>query len=83
MSDLIESSTNTVMGLLIFVIMVCVALIPITLDMIRDLVTKYADTSDYAYNVTQYTDLLSITLVFVSLGAIIGIIRVYSRSERD
>lgn len=83
MSDLIESSTNTVMGVIIFVVMVCAALIPITLDQIRTLATKYADTEAWDYNVTQYTDLLSLVLIFVILGVIIGIVRMYSRSERD
>ena len=82
MSDLIESSTNTVMGLLIFVIMVCVALIPISIDMINGLIAKYA-TSEFANDVQQYTDLLGIAIVFVILGVIVGIIRTYSRSERD
>lgn len=82
MSDLIESSTNTVMGLLIFVIMVCVALIPISIDMINNLIAKYA-TSAFASDVEQYTSLLGVAIVFVILGVIVGIIRTYSRSERD
>ena len=82
MSDLIESSTNTVMGLLIFVIMVCVALIPISIDMINGLISKYA-TSAFASDVEQYTTLLGVAIIFVILGVIVGIIRTYSRSERD
>lgn len=83
MSDLIDSSTNVIIGLLIAIVLVCSALIPIALGQIKNLETNYADTQDYSYNITQYTDIISIVLILAIIGLIIGVVKTYTGREQD
>lgn len=83
MSDLIDSSTNVIIGLLIAIVLVCSALIPIALGQIKNLETEFADTDDYAYNISQYTDIISIVLILAIIGLIIGVVKTYTGGERD
>lgn len=77
MVDLLEQSTTTVMAILISVILICSALIPITMDQITAL------TKDYGVDVEQYTDILQIVVIICIIGLIIGVVRAYTKSSHE
>lgn len=76
MGDLLNNSTNVVMGLLVSVILICSALIPVALDQITAL------TEQYGTDVSQYTTMLEVVIILAIVGLIIGVVRTYTRESR-
>ena len=68
LDDIIDSSVAAIVG----VVLLCAAVIPISLDFIGDLTGEAA----------QYAPLLSVVIVMVILGLVIGVIRFFQSSKR-
>ena len=81
MADLLNSSTNTVMAIIVAIILICSVLIPVSMKQIENLVDMFAD--DASVDVTQYTGLIELVIIFVILGLIIGVVRSYTKGEAD
>ena len=80
MSDLLDNSTNVVIGLIVAVILICSALIPITLEQMASL----TDLSEEGLgDVSTYQTLIEVVLVLAIIGMIIGVVRTYNKTERD
>lgn len=79
MSDILNSSTNVVIGLIVAVILICSALIPITIEQITSLTEDYADFSA----IGTWTSLIEVVIIMVIIGLVIGVVRTYSRTEQD
>ena len=63
------------MTILISVILICSALIPVTMDQITNL------TDDYGVDVKQYTDILQIVIIICIVCLIVGIIHTYTKKS--
>lgn len=79
MSDILDSSTNVVIGLIVAVILICSALIPITIEQIKSLTENYSDFSA----IGTWTSLIEVVIIMVIIGLVIGVVRTYSRTEQD
>lgn len=79
MSDILNSSTNVVIGLIVAVILICSALIPITIEQIKSLTENYADFSQ----IGTWTSLIEVVIIMVIIGLVIGVVRTYSKTEQD
>lgn len=77
MADLLESSTTTIMGILVAIILICSALVPVALDQINSLELQYNT------DVSQYTTMIEVVIIVVIIGLIIGVVRTYTKSEAD
>lgn len=77
MADMLDSSTNVVMGLLVSIILICSALVPVALDQIANLTARYGT------DVSQYTTMIEVVIILAIVGMIVGIVRTYSRTEAD
>ena len=80
MSDILDSSTNVVIGLIVAVILICSALIPITVEQISSL--NAIDDFDQG-TISTWTSLIEVVIIMVIIGLIIGVVRTYSRREQD
>ena len=69
MADLLNSSTNTVIALLVAIILFCSVLIPVAMKQIENLVDMFAD--DASVDVSQYTSLIELVIVLAIIGPII------------
>lgn len=76
MGDLLNNSTNMVMGLLISIVLICSALIPVAIDQIAALVEKYGT------DVSQYTGLISTIIIVAIISLLIGIVRSFTKENR-
>lgn len=76
MGDLLNNSTNMVMGLLISIVLICSALIPVAIDQITALAAKYGS------DVAQYTGLLSTIIIVAIISLLIGIVRSFTKENR-
>ena len=81
MADLLNSSTNTVIALLVAIILFCSVLIPVAMKQIENLVDMFAD--DASVDVSQYTSLIELVIVLAIIGLIVGIVRTYTKGEAD
>lgn len=80
MSDILDSSTNVVIGLIVAVILICSALIPITVEQIESLTSTYADFKE----LSTYVTLIEVVIIMAIIGLIIAVVRTYSRgNEQD
>ena len=80
MSDILDSSTNVVIGLIVAVILICSALIPITVEQIESLTETYTDFQE----ISTYTTLIEVVIIMAIVGLIIGVVRTYNRgNEQD
>lgn len=80
MSDILDSSTNVVIGLIVAVILICSALIPITVEQIESLTEAYTDFQE----ISTYTTLIEVVIIMAIVGLIIGVVRTYNRgNEQD
>lgn len=79
MSDILNSSTSVVIGLIVSVILICSALIPITIEQITSLTETYADFQPMGTWIT----LIEVVIIMVIIGLVIGVVRTYSRTEQD
>lgn len=79
MSDILDSSTNVVIGLIVAVILICSALIPITIEQITSLTSEYSSFEE----ISTYVSLLEVVIVLTIIGLVIGVVRTYSRTEQD
>lgn len=77
MSDILNSSTNVVIGLIVAVILICSALIPITVEQIKSLTETYSDFAE----VGTWTTLIEVVIIMAIIGLIIGVVRTYSRGN--
>ena len=77
MSDILNSSTNVVIGLIVAVILICSALIPITVEQIKSLTEAYSDFAE----VGTWTTLIEVVIIMAIIGLIIGVVRTYSRGN--
>lgn len=80
--DIITSSTNVIMGIIISVVLVCSALIPIVIDQITSLTDTNSPYSSFE-QLGTWTNLLEIVVVIVIIGLIIGVVRTYARTGRE
>lgn len=88
MSDIIDRSTTTIMGILIAVVLVCSALIPISMDQIKQMMTTFTTEHGYSLDivnmVSQYQSIIFIVILLVIIALIIGVVKTYtSGNERD
>lgn len=87
MSDIIDRSTTTIMGILIAVILVCSALIPIAIDQIAAMKARFTEQqygADIVAQISQYADIIFIVILLVIIALIIGVVKTYTNgSERD
>lgn len=72
-----NSSTNVVIGLIVAVILICSALIPITVEQIKSLTETYSDFAE----VGTWTTLIEVVIIMAIIGLIIGVVRTYSRGN--
>lgn len=79
MSDIVDNSTNVVIGLIVAVILICSALIPIAIQQI----TSLAQYSDFGPEIQTWTSLIEVVIIMVIVGLIIGVVRTYSKTEQD
>lgn len=80
MSDILDSSTNVVIGLIVAVILICSALIPITVEQLESLAETYTDVQE----IGTYTTLIEVVVIMAIVGLIIGVVRTYNRgNEQD
>ena len=77
MADLLESSTTTIMGILVAIILICSALVPVALDQINSLELQYNT------DVSQYTTMIEVVIIVVIIGLIIGVVRTYTKYDHD
>ena len=77
MSDILNSSTNVVIGLIVAVILICSALIPITVEQIKSLTETHSDFAE----VGTWTTLIEVVIIMAIIGLIIGVVRTYSRGN--
>lgn len=75
-ADLLNNSTNVVLGLLVSIILICSALIPVAVDQIAALVAKYGT------DVSGYTSMISVVITLAIVGLIIGIVKSYTKESR-
>lgn len=80
MSDLVDSSTNVVIGLIVAVILVCSALIPIAVGQISSL---NAITDFDQSQINTWVTLIEVAIIMAIIGLVIGVVRTYSRREQD
>ena len=81
MADLLNSSTNTVIALLVAIILFCSVLIPVAMKQISNLVDMFAD--DASVDVTEYTSLIQLVIILAIIGLIIGVVRSFTKGEAD
>lgn len=84
MSDITDRSVTTIMTVLISVVLVCSALIPIAMDQIKAMVTKFtaqAYSQDIADMVGQLQSILFVVLIVVVVGLVIGVVKGYSHGD--
>jgi len=83
MADLLDSSTNVVMGLLVAVILVCSALVPVALGQIKSLETfvQSLHDADLESQAQTYVTMLEVVIVLAIVGLIIGVVRTYTRTN--
>ena len=74
---MLENSTSVVMALLVSIILICSALVPVALDQISALTTKYGT------DVSEYTTMLEVVIILAIVGLIIGVVRTYVKTEAD
>lgn len=81
MGDIIDSSSNVVVGLIVAVILICSALIPITIEQISSLNAI----QDFDQGTIQtWTSLIEVVIIMTIIGLVIGVVRTYSRhNEQD
>lgn len=80
MGDILDSSTNVVIGLIVAVILICSALIPITIEQI----TSLNAITDFDQGTIQtWTSLIEVVIIMTIIGLVIGVVRTYSRREQD
>lgn len=79
MSDIVDNSTNVVIGLIVAVILICSALIPIVIQQI----TSLSQYSDFGPEIQTWTSLIEVVIIMVIVGLIIGVVRTYSKTEQD
>lgn len=80
MSDILNSSTNVVIGLIVAVILICSALIPITVEQVKSLTENYSDFAE----VGTWITLIEVVIIMAIIGLIIGVVKTYSgRNELD
>lgn len=77
MSDILNSSTNVVIGLIVAVILICSALIPITVEQIESLTATYKDFAE----IGTWTTLIEVVIIMAIIGLIIGVVKTYSRGN--
>lgn len=80
MSDILDSSTNVVIGLIVSVILICSALIPIVVQQVTSL---NAITDFDQGTIATWTSLIEVVVIMVIIGLVIGVVRTYSRREQD
>lgn len=81
MADLLDSSTNVIMGLLVSIILICSALVPVALSQIESL-ENFANALNLSeQDVSMYTNMIEIVLVLAIVGLIIGVVRTYTRTN--
>lgn len=81
MGDLIDKSTNTILGILVAVVLISSALIPVALDQINALKTKFASDTEMLEQVNTYTGLIEVVIVIVIICLIIGVIKTYTKNR--
>lgn len=81
MGDILDSSSNVVIGLIVAVILICSALIPITIEQISSLNAI----QDFDQGTIQtWTSLIEVVIIMTIIGLVIGVVRTYSRhNEQD
>lgn len=72
-----NSSTNVVIGLIVAVILICSALIPITVEQIESLTATYKDFAE----IGTWTTLIEVVIIMAIIGLIIGVVKTYSRGN--
>jgi len=81
MADLLDSSTNVVMGLLVAVILICSALIPVALNQIENLKAMFVNDAEALKEINSYTTMLEVVIILAIVGLIIGVVRTYTRTN--
>ncbi len=81
MADLLDSSTNVIMGLLVSIILICSALVPVALSQIESLEHFANALNMEESDVSMYTNMIEIVLVLAIVGLIIGVVRTYTRTN--
>ena len=84
MADLLDSSTNVIMGLLVSVILICSALVPVVLSQIDSLetfVNTLAGEGKDAPDVSMYVNMIEIVVILAIVGLIIGVVRTYTKTN--
>lgn len=87
MSDIIDRSTTTIMGVLIAIVLVCSALIPISMDQIKTMMRTFTESAygtDIANMVQQYQTIIFIVILIVIVSLLIGVVKSYTGgNEQD
>lgn len=87
MSDIIDRSTTTILGIMIAVILVCSALIPIAIGQISMMKERFTEAeygSEIVSQISQYSDIIFLVILLVIIALIVGVIKTYTNgSERD
>lgn len=86
MSDITDRSVTTIMTVLISVVLVCSALIPISMDQIKAMMEKFTESAygqDIANMVGQLETILFIVLIVVVIGLVIGVVKGYTRGDNE
>lgn len=84
MSDITDRSVTTIMTVLISVVLVCSALIPISMDQIKAMMAKFTTEvygKQIADMVGQLQTILFIVLIVVVIGLVIGVVKGYTRGD--